>query len=185
VKKIILSVIVALSMLIMTPVANAEEKVPVYMFTKEGCPACISAIEYFDGLAKDYPDVFELYEIEVFDKNWQATSNNLQSLLIKTYEAFGEDSSSAATPTIVIGNYHTIGLPQDTSLVEDAILAVRDSEEKVDKVKDLADDLDVNLAEFKLGDEQASGKYDTLIIVGIFVVLIGGFAGLVIAGKKQ
>jgi len=32
--------------------------------------------------------------------------------------------------------------------------------------------------------EVEGGKYDAIIIIGIFVVLIGGFAALVVVGKK-
>lgn len=186
-KKIILSVISVLMIFVMMPLAKAESKVPVYMFTKDGCSACISAHEYFDELANEYPDLFELVEIEVFDSEWNITSEDLQKILIETYEKFGEDTSKIATPTIVIGDYHTIGLPQDTSVVYDAIVAAKE-EEKTDEIKKIAEDLNIDIEDVSKTTEtpasEESGKYDALIIIGIFVVLIGGFAGLVIAGKK-
>ena len=33
-------------------------------------------------------------------------------------------------------------------------------------------------------EESETGKYDTIIIIGIFAVLIGGFVGLIMVGKK-
>ena len=174
------------------PVSAAEEKVPVYMFSKDGCSACIAAQEYFDELESEYPELFEVVEIVVFDGSWNAVSTERQELLIKVYEKFDEDTSSAATPTIVIGDYHTIGLPQDTSVVYDAIKAVKDADKSVDVVKELVNDLGLDLEELQeyssnkneITPKQESGKYDTIIIIGIFVVLIGGFGALVVIGKK-
>lgn len=191
-KKIILSVISILTMLIMMPVVNADEQVPVYMFSKNGCSACISAVEYFQDLESEYPDLFELIEIEVFDAEWNFVSEDIQYLFLGVYEEFGEDTSKAATPTIVIGDYHTVGLPSDTSVVYDEIVKQSKAKEPVNKVEEIAKELEIDLenlpkAENNTNTEnntEETGKYDTLIIVGIFVVLIGGFAGLVIVGKK-
>lgn len=192
-KKVLFSLITFLYLLIGMPV-SAEEQVPVYMFSKDGCSACVSALSYFEELESDYPDLFELKEIVVFDGNWNAVSDDRTNLLVKVYERFGEDSSKAATPTIVIGDYHTVGLPQDTTEVYDAIVDA--SKEDADVVKGLIEDLDLNLDELLEYDEtntnmpttpstdETGGKYDTIIIIGIFVVLIGGLAGLVVAGKK-
>ncbi|MBQ7031348.1 MAG: hypothetical protein IJN13_03125 [Bacilli bacterium] len=188
-KKIVLSIVTALMVFAMMPLVKAEETVSVYMFSKNGCSACVSAQEYFENLAEENPGLFELVELEVFDAEWNFVSEDLQKLLIATYERFGEDTSKAATPTIVIGDYHTVGLPQDTTEVYDAIVAAKD-EEKTDEVKKLADDLDIKIEDIRKSssnstDTPEGGKYDAIIVVGIFVVLIGGFAGLVIAGKKQ
>lgn len=194
-KKVLFSIWIFMFLLMGLPVSAAEEKVPVYMFSKDGCSACIAAQEYFDELASENSDLFELIEIVVFDGNWQAVSEDRTELLVEVYEKFGEDSSAASTPTIVIGDYHTLGLPNDTSAVEDAIMAVKNSKEPVDEVKKIVDKLELDLDELQEYEgttstntetpvEEESGKYDAIIIIGIFVVLIGGFAGLVIAGKK-
>lgn len=183
-KKVVLSIFALLLAFVAIPLAKAEEKVPVYMFTKNGCPACTSAHEYFEGLLEKESDLFDLYIIEVFDNSWNIVSNDLGKLLTGVYEKIGEDSSKASTPTIVIGDYHTLGLPQDTNLVLEAIEKERDSEKKVDVVKTVADSLELDLEQFKIAPE-TPGKYDAVIIIGIFVVLIGGFVALVYTGKKQ
>ena len=192
-KKVLFSLVTFLCLLVCMPV-SAEEQVPVYMFSKDGCSACISAQSYFAELENDYPELFELKEIVVFDGNWNAVSDDRTNLLVKVYERFGEDSSKAATPTIVIGDYHTVGLPQDTDVVYDAIVDA--SKDDTDVVKELIDDLKLDLDELleyeaveddmptTPATDETSGKYDTIIIIGIFVVLIGGLAGLVVAGKK-
>ncbi len=184
-KKIIVSIVAFLTLIMFLPTVSAEtSKVPVYMFTKDGCSACLSAKEYFENLAAEEPDLFELIEIEVFDYEWNAVSKDLQKLLIAVYEEFGEDTSRASTPTIVIGDYHTVGFPQDDSLVEEAIRTASESETKVDKVSELMEELNITLEPQEENKTEDTNKYDTIIIIGIFVVLIGGIAGLVIAGKK-
>lgn len=197
-KKILFSLIIVLYLFIGMPV-SAKEKVPVYMFSKDGCSACLAAQEYFEELQEDYPDLFELREIVVFyGSKWTAVSEDRTNLLIKVYEYFDEDSSKAATPTIVIGNYHTIGLPSDTDKVYDAIVDAQKNKTE-DKVQKLINELELDLEDLLEYDSSnytdtttstttntndASGEYDTIIIIGIFVVLIGGLAGLVVAGKK-
>lgn len=192
-KKILFSLIVVLYLFIGVPV-SAKEKVPVYMFTKDGCSACLSAQEYFADLQEDYPDLFELRDIVVFDGSWNSVSEDRLNLLVKVYDKFGEDSDRASTPTIVIGDYHSLGLPSDTDEVYNAIIDARDNKSE-DIVMKYINDLDLDLEDLLVYEaqsntttgtkEETDGKYDTIIIIGIFVVLIGGMAGLVVAGNKK
>ena len=191
-KKLLLSLITVLAFVCLLPVVKAKSDVTVYMFTKNGCPACASALEYFNGLLVDDPDSFKLVDLEIFDSEWNEVSEDAYNLMIDTLDHFGEstDPKDIATPLIVIGDYHTVGLPQDTSVVEDAIKDAKDAKKEVDVVKQIADDKKINYQDFiKVEDENTSeetksGNYDAIIIVAIFVVLIGGFAGLVVLGKK-
>lgn len=189
-KRILLGVITFLVCICMLPVVKADSKVTVYMFTKDGCPACAKALEYFNGLLKDDSDAFELVDLEIFDSEWNEVSEDAYNLMIDTLDHFGESTEpkDIATPLIVIGDYHTVGLPQDTSVVEDAI---KDAKKEDDVVKQIAEDNKINYQDFvkvenenASNNEEKSGKYDAIIIVAIFVVLIGGFAGLVVLGKK-
>lgn len=169
---------------------TTAEKVKVYMITKEGCSGCEMAYEYFEELSKTN-DNFELVPFEVFDSNWNFNSEELYTLFVKIYEYFDEDTNQASTPTIVIGEYHTLGLPSDKTQITDAI-----KNAKKDVVAKIAKDNNLNIDELKYDvskraesnntkeSETSNGKYDTLIIVSIFVILIGGFAGLVVLGKK-
>ena len=184
-KKTLISLVAILLSIILIPVVKADEKVPVYMITKEGCPACESALEYFDKLEKENPDLFDLIVLEVFDSEWNFRNDDLKNLFIKVYERFDEDAQKAATPTIIIGDYHSVGLPKDTSIIKNEITSLKDSEEKVDEVKKIADELEIDIEKLKTEKTSStSGKYDALIVAGIFIVLIGGFAGLIIASKK-
>ena len=188
-KKIFLGLVTMLIVFLAIPLVASAEKVPVYMISKEGCPACQSATEYFDGLQKEHSDLFQLFDIQVFDSNWNFVSNDHQDLFLSLYEKLGEDTSKAATPTIIIGDFHSVGLPQDTSVIYDKIVETKDAKNKVDIVKEVAKELNIDLEKITNNNtdtnEKKSGKYDALIIVAIFIVLIGGFAGLVLVSKKS
>ena len=187
-KKILLSIITILTLLVMVPIVNAASKVKVYMFTKDGCPACLSASEYFAGLLKEEPKLFELIDLEIFDEEWNTVDEDAYKLLTDTLAHFGESTEpkDIATPLIVIGDYHSIGLPQNKSEVYDAILELKDSKEKIDVVKQLAEDAKIDYKKFiKVEEKAKDGKYDAIIIAAVFIVLIGGFAGLIILGKKK
>ncbi len=164
---------------------NNSYKVKVYMITKEGCPGCEAAYEYFDGLLNENPDLFEFIPFEVFNKEWKWNSNELQTLFTKVYEYFNEDVSHASTPTIIIGDYHTLGLPNDRNTVYDAI--VKNQKDGKDVISLIAKDNNLKIDELKYDrntEKEENSNYDTIIIIGIFVILIGGFAGLIILGKK-
>lgn len=185
-KKIILSIVAFLSLFLFSNIVLADDQVKVYMLTKEGCSGCEIAYSYFDELESKEPDLFELVPFEIFDSNWEFNSKELSILFTRTYEYFKEDISKASTPTIIIGDYHTLGIPQDRDIVYNAILDAKKSGKDV--IKDIAKEETLNLEELKFDrnatKEEASGNYDTIIIIGIFVIVLGGFAGLIIISKK-
>ncbi len=191
-KKILLSIITfLLTLTLITPVLAKveaeviEDKVPVYIFSKNGCSGCEYAFNYFNNLEKEYPDLFEQYIIEVYDGNWNVEDQNAYNLLISLLERNELDTVKIYTPTIFIGDYVTVGFPNDDSQVYNAILAVKDatSEEKVDMVKEEADKLDIDLEKYKKVEEKTNVT-DLIIIGSIFIVLIGGFIGLIVVSKK-
>ena len=206
-KKIILSFIAILSMLIMLPVVKADSDVTVYMFTKNGCSACEAAREYFEGLLEKDKDAFKLVNIEVWcgddytvDPNspqWILGSEDAYNLLMAAVEHYKLDESKLGTPVIAIGDYATIGFnTNDPSDITDAINKAKKGKKEVDVIKDLAKENNIELSSIikdfgvkscdktTTDDTKSNGKYDAIIIVSIFVVLIGGFAGLVVLGRK-
>ena len=206
-KKVILSFIAALSMLVMLPVVKADSDVTVYMFTKNGCSACEAAREYFEGLLEKDKDAFKLVNIEVWcgtdyvtdpdNPQWILGSEDAYNLLMAAVDHYKLDESQLGTPVIAIGDYATIGFnSNDPSDITDAISKAKKSKKEVDVIKDLAEENNIELSSVikdfgvKSCDKttadttKSSGKYDAIIIVSIFVVLIGGFAGLVVLGKK-
>lgn len=206
-KKIILSFVTIISLLVMMPVVKADSDVIVYMFTKNGCSACEAAREYFEGLLEKDKDAFKLVNIEVWcgddltDPNnpqWILGSEDAYNLLMAAVEHYKLDESQLGTPVIAIGDYATIGFnTNDPSDITDAINKAKKSKKEVDVIKDLAKENNIELSSvIKDFDAEncnktvadttkTSGKYDAIIIVSIFVVLIGGFASLVVLGRKK
>ena len=203
-KKVLYSIIIVLAIFIMMPITKAENKVKVYMFTKNGCPACETAFNYFDKLLEESPDLFELVNIEVWcgvdytaEKHpWIQNSDEAVNLLLDVIDELKIDTSDGiGTPTIVIGDYAQIGA-NNMSDMEERIKKAIDSKTYKDVVEELATENNVKVADLvkprdtascdirPATEEKNGSKYDAIIIVGIFVVLIGGFAGLVIISKK-
>lgn len=182
--KILLSVVAILIAIVMVPRVKAKKIIPVYMFSKEGCPACEDAKDYFNEINKENPDLFKLVELTVLDANYNVIDEDLKDLLIKVYEEFDEDTSKIVTPTIVLGSYHTIGLPTDNDEVLNEIKKAKDDKKYVDKVKEIAKEINVDMDKYNKEENENSGKYDVIIIIGIFVVLIGGAVILFISSKK-
>lgn len=185
-KKILLSLVTFLLCFTFIPFVSAKNTAKVYMFTKEGCPACEAALTYFDELKNNDKYDFELFVMEVFDSGWGVNNESVYQMLVDTYQNFGVNSSEMATPSIVIGDYFTKGLPPDTTVIEDSIAKINDSEEELtDFVSNYIVENNIDITNMKKEDNiKEPSKYDTYIIIGIFVVLIGGCAGLVVIGKK-
>ncbi len=188
-KKFIYIILGMISLFLVMPSVHAKNDVKVYIFSKEGCPACEYAFEYFDGLLKNEPDLFELDVLEVFDGKWQTKNEELYNLLIKSLDHFGESTKpeDIATPIIAIGDYLQIGT-KDLSKMYDRIVEFRDSEETpIDRISLIAKDINVNIDKLKVNrkqEQEKSSKYDLIILGTIFIVLIGGFALLIKVGKK-
>ncbi len=182
-KKNYILLIIVLFLFMFVPIVEAANKAKVYMFSKDGCSACMSAHEYLDGLLKENKDLFELVEIEVFNHNGAVENKGAYDLMIAVLEHYNENTETLYTPTIVIGDYHNIGFPRDETDLYNAIMELNNSEEDIDVVKDLAKEKNININDVKI-DVNKENAYDAYIIIGIFIVLIGGFAGLVFLGKK-
>ncbi|MBE6157025.1 MAG: hypothetical protein E7161_04720 [Firmicutes bacterium] len=198
-KKVILSTIAIMLMFVMMPFVRAiekpevtdHEKVTIYIFRGEGCGHCQNAISYFYSLGDEYADYLEVKAYEV----WKNANN---ASLAKDVAAEVGTSFTGGVPLIVVGEKYVGGFGEGTGaeLIQYALDYYQDEEYRDVVEEKLAnksyDETVETIAEAAISEgliggnaaTQETGKYDTLIIIGIFVVLIGGFAGLVIAGKK-
>ncbi len=199
-KKLYLSLVALLLVLVMMPTVSAKNKVTVYMFTKNGCGYCEQAFDFFEGKLKEDPDAFELVNLEVWcgtdytNKNeWILGSQKGLDLMKAILEAKGKDSEGLSTPTIVVGDYIQVGADNLDGLY-DRIVAYQDDKNYKDELKALADEKGIDMNEFTrehgaascdvLPEEEKTSKTDLIIIAGVFVVLIGGFVGLIFISKK-
>ena len=80
-KKILYSILIMLSLFILIPKVNADDKenVKVYILSAEGCSACARARTYFNELKASNPDLFEIVEYEVFDSHWNVQNKKLHN----------------------------------------------------------------------------------------------------------
>lgn len=197
-KKVLSIVLITIMMLVALPSVDAKEKLPkvthepinVYIFRGDSCGYCHSALEFFEESNEKYGDYFNVVGFEVSDENnqgfWQ-----------KVGEFFNDEVGSI--PYIVIGDvYHETGFSEEIG--KDIIKIALEQYENdnyvdvVDKLlveNELKDKVEYNkhsefgtITDAKIVKAEEQSSSDTLIIIGIFVVLIGGLTGLVIASRK-
>lgn len=180
-KKIIISFLIAFFCFI--PLVSAKDKVKVYVFSKEECPACASAEEHFNALLKEDSKLFDYVEIETFDRSGKIENQDAYNLLIKVLAHYNEDTEKLYTPTIVIGDRLEIGI-ENIDELEDYIKECSKNNTK-DVLSDLAKENNISISDIRTNEPlEETNLSDTLILIGIFVVLIGGFTGLIIMGRK-
>lgn len=179
-KKYLLGVLLLLVMFLSMNVVKADEKVKVYVMTKDGCGYCELAKESLAELKKEQPDLFDVVEIEVFDSNWSPNSTDVQKFWEAVYDHFDSlDSSKAGTPTFIIGDYAVAAALSK----EDLLTQINAAKGKDDEAKKIAQEINVDLSQYGIEKTETKGN-DALIIIGILIVLVGGFTGLIYLGKK-
>ncbi len=198
-KKYILTLIAALSILIMPTVSakvdlpekTDHEKVKVYLFYSSTCGNCHNLLKYFSSKYLDYTDYFEFVTYQV-DNN-----QNNSKLSAAVAEKTGEEQGYV--PLVIIGNtYHNLGFGGDageeiTKAALDAyqddnytdIVAEIKKDKKIDaKETTFVDACDVSGIKCKTADSK-SGISDGAVIGIIFGVIVLGFGGLVVLSRKK
>jgi len=145
---------------------ETKDKVKVYLFWGNGCGYCEAAKEFFASIEEKYSKYYELVDYEV----WYNKENNTLKENVANY--LKDDVSGV--PYIVIGDTTFGGYSSEYD--EQIIEAIEDAYEDDDYV-------DV-VAKVKSGDVEPAKNYDTLIVIGIFVVIIGGFGALIYFSRK-
>lgn len=211
-KKIFLSIVTIFMAFLMVsnvsaiekPKVTKHEKITIYIFRGDGCGHCANAINYFNELGDEYDDYFEVKTYET----WYNSNNN------KLGKAVAEkfDYEFEGVPFIVVGEKYVGGFGSTTgeTLIEYALDYYQDKNYK-DVVKETLKKIDYEVEETSIedaineenkknentnentnenssvenyGNTTSSNKNDTIIVVGLFILLIGGIAGLVIVGRK-
>ncbi len=162
------------------------KKTTLYMFSKEGCPNCETAENYFNNMLKENKDLFDFVIIEAYDENGRVVTEDAKNLMTATLEEFNEDTTPYF-PTIVVGDLLHIGAGS-LDEVKDKINSYKDNNEYQDKVQDIASILEIDINKIKRISTEEKQKqestHDLIILAVIFIVLIGGFGGLILLGKK-
>lgn len=192
------------------PKATDHEKVTIHLFYASWCPHCHDFIKYFSDKYEDYADYFEIkgYMVSTLDSTGTSTvtieeNSNIMAEVIRYFKTDSEGNKlTGGIPLIIIGeNFVQAGFGDDGSNVIEAALKeyeskkykdvvaniIKDNKLETSKVESFKDTLKAYTAEDNTNTANADTKTsnkDLLIVVGVFVVLIAGFAGLVIVSKK-
>lgn len=169
------------------PEVTDHEKVTIYVFRGNNCGYCRNALTYFNSLGDTYADYFEVQTYEV----WENQYNN--ELLIEVAEKMGDKVNGV--PYIIIGNSYSENGFAETLGAEmiEAALKEYQSESYTDLVAEIAKNHG-NAEEKSLYDacveeeiivEERDTSMDTIIILGIFALVIGGGAALVVFSRKK
>lgn len=158
---------------------NADAKVKVYIFTKDGCPHCVEAKEYFAKLANDktYGKMFDIVAIQVYDSSWVADETNL-AIMNAAAKARG-DEEPEGVPYIVIGkDYSVNGYAESLNEeIEKAIKKAYNSDDYKDIVAPIIANSGANTAEEE--------KDDTGAIIAIMAVAVVGVGAFVYFSRKK
>lgn len=169
------------------PEVTDHEKVTIYVFRGNGCGYCKKALTYFNEVASKYSDYFEVKAYEV----WNNAYNN--ELMLDVAKEMGDELNGV--PYIVIGSSYSENGFLD-SLGEDMVekaLEEYQNESYVDIVDEVAkghenakvQSLREACIEEEIIVETRDTSYDTIIILGIFTVIIGGGVALVAFSRKK
>ncbi len=147
--------------------AKEKEEVKVYLFWGNGCRYCEAAKDFFASIEEEYGEKFELVGYEV----WYDKKNNELKETVAEYM----DDDVTGVPYIIVGETTFGGYASEFD--EDIIKAIEEEYEKEDR-------FDV-IEKIESGEIEPAKNYDTLIVIGIFVVIIGGFGALIYFSRKQ
>jgi len=173
-KKLIISILtlfIALAIPVSVFAAKKEaekEKINVYLFWGNGCGYCEAAKEFFASIEDEYGKYYNFVDYEV----WYDQKNNELKNAVAEY--LNDDVSGV--PYIVIGET-SFDQGYSSEFDADIIKAIKDEYENDDYVDVVAK---VNAGEVKA----KSNNYDTIIVIGIFVLIIGGFGALIYYSRK-
>ena len=169
------------------PEVTDHEKVTRYIFRGKGCGYCRNALTYFNKIASTYSDYFEVVTYEVYNSQYNS------ALYVDIAEEKGEQSG--AVPFIVIGDkFSKMGFLEDwgEDFIEAALNEYK-NEKYVDLVAQFAKDhpnaeatsLREACIEEGIVKETASHDNDTVIILGIFTVVVVGVTSLIFFSRKK
>ena len=187
-KKVLLSIICLFSFVFLNvkaitlPEKTDHKKITIYIFRGHTCSHCYEALEYFNKNISKYEDYFDVVAYEV----WNNANNS--SLMKEVAEKLEDETSGV--PYIVVGNKYSVNGFKDSMAEEiiEAALSEYQNEEYEDIVAPLAKDAEKEtLQEACIAEgiiEKPVGKYDAIIILGIFIFIIGGGALLIHFSKK-
>ncbi len=175
------------------------KKVTIHLFYASWCPHCHDFIDYFSDKYAEYDKYFEIkaYLVSDTDSSGKSVSVPENSKIMEAViNHFKKDNDGkeldGGIPLIIIGkSFVQAGFGTDGQPIIDKAMEEYKNEKYEDVVQKIIKDKKLDTSKVVSFSEIASpakteesGTMSALVIIGIFVVLIGGFAGLVVASKK-
>ncbi len=183
-KKLFLTIMVVLSLVLLPKEVYAKNKVTVYIFRGYDCPHCEEALENINEHKDDINENIEFVTYEV----WKSENNSkLQDAVAKKLEVDTE-SENYGIPFIVIGNEYIIGYG-GTSTYERMISKAEsfiDNSDYKDVVKETINELSIEVEPTTLQDIfPEPNKIVTIVVYVIFGAAIIGFISLIVFSRKN
>ena len=206
-KKTIIAILVALSLLIMpsakaarvteVPEVTDHAKINIYLFWASWCPHCHDFLEYFSDKYADYSDYFQIVSYQVDQGDGTNAVNS--SLMASIGEVLGREGSGI--PLIVVGDWFQSGFGSDgTNIIEQALSAYQNPKYNdvvaatIAKNNLASDPTSMEEALVNAGitaptntstKEETKEPNDTLIVIVVFAIIILGFGGLFLYSRKK
>lgn len=184
-KKIILVMLLALSIVLPSNTYASENKIKIYLFRGDTCPHCEEALEYLN----EHKDKIEGYELVTYE-TWE---NDANSRLLKAVDAklniTGNDIGSV--PLFVVGDKYIMGY-KNSSTIDEVLNYAKEIKE--DEYKDIVEEAANELKSTESLKFKALGLNDifpepnpivNIIIYSVFGLLIIGFVCMIAFSRKK
>ena len=182
-KKIIISIITI--MLLILPInAKAESnEVTIYMFRSTQCNHCEDALEYLNENKDSIPEGVKLKTYQVYQN-----SNNIKLLEQIQKDLNFEEEDIGSIPLFIIGEEYIFGYsgPADIKKAFNLAEEAKNDSEYKDIVKETISKLSLK-DDYMMLDEIFSepSKVATMIVFGIFGAIVLGFGAMIIFSRKN
>ncbi len=182
-KKIIISIITI--MLLILPInAKAESnEVTIYMFRSTQCNHCEDALEYLNENKDSIPEGVKLKTYQVYQN-----SNNIKLLEQIQKDLNFEEKDIGSIPLFIIGEEYIFGYsgPADIKKAFNLAEEAKNDSEYKDIVKETISKLSLK-DDYMMLDEIFSepSKVATMIVFGIFGAIVLGFGAMIIFSRKN
>lgn len=180
-KKILFSILLILTTVIMPTSVDAKNKVTVYIFRGNTCGHCEEAITYLNEHKHDINEDIEIVTYEVFDNE---NNYKLQKAVSEKLEL--TEKQMGSVPLIVIGDEYILGFGSTTynQIMRTAESYIED-EEYEDIVEEKAKELNLKFDSKTLVELfPEPNKVVTIVVYSIFGAIVLGFAAMIIFSRK-
>jgi len=180
-KKVLLSILIVLGMVVLPMSVEAKNKVTIYIFRGNTCGHCEEALNYLNEHKDEIDENVEVVTYEVFDnENNYKLQKSVSEKLKLTEKQMG------SVPLIVIGDEYILGFGNGTynEMMRIAKDYIEDEEYEdivAKEVKELKLKFDSKTLEELFPEPN---KVVTIVVYSIFGAIVLGFAAMIIFSRK-